>query len=148
MLHLESITKDNWTKAITLKVRQDQETFVASNVFSLAQLNFLDNFYAKGIFHDDEMVGFTLYGIDDEDQQYWMYRLMIDEKHQGKGFGTQAVRLVIEDVRRIKEPSHKTLTLSYEPENVHARDIYKRLGFEEIDGMIIEGEQIARLSLD
>lgn len=53
------------------------------------------------------MVGFTLYGIDDEDQQYWMYRLMIDEKHQGKGFGTQAVRLVIEDVRGIKEPSHK-----------------------------------------
>jgi diamine N-acetyltransferase len=34
---------------------------------SLAQLNFLDNFYAKGIYHEDEMVGFTLYGIDDED---------------------------------------------------------------------------------
>lgn len=148
MLHLEPISNDNWVKAISLNVRQDQKTFVASNIFSLAQLNFLDNFYAKGIFHDDEMVGFTLYGIDDEDQQYWMYRLMIDEKHQSKGYGTQAVRLVIEDVRRMKDPGHKTLTLSYEPENTYARDIYKRLGFEEIDGMIIEGEQIARLSLD
>lgn len=56
---------------------------------------------------------------------------MIDEKHQGKGFGTQAVRLVIEDVRGIKEPSHKTLTLSYEQENTHARDIYKKLGLRK-----------------
>jgi diamine N-acetyltransferase len=61
MLSLKTITKDNWLKAISLRVREDQVEFVASNAVSLAQLNFLENFHAKGIFHDDEMIGFPLY---------------------------------------------------------------------------------------
>ncbi|MDR6125245.1 hypothetical protein QFZ87_004842 [Bacillus sp. SLBN-46] len=32
MLHLKTITKDNWWKAISLRVREDQVKFVASNV--------------------------------------------------------------------------------------------------------------------
>jgi diamine N-acetyltransferase len=93
MLHLKPITKDNWIQAITLRVREDQANFVASNAFSLAQLNFLENFYAKGIYYGEEMVGFTLYGIDEDDHEYWIYRMMIDEKHQGKGYGKEAVKL-------------------------------------------------------
>ena len=102
MLHLKTITKDNWIKAISLRVREDQKNFVASNAFSLAQLNFLEDFHAKGIYLDNEMIGFTLYGIDEEDHEYWIYRMMIDERHQGKGYGKEAVKLVIEDIKNIK----------------------------------------------
>lgn len=84
MLHLKTITKDNWIKAISLKVREDQVNFVASNAVSLAQLNFLENFHAKGIYFGEEMVGFTLYGLDEDDHEFWIYRMMIDEKHRGK----------------------------------------------------------------
>lgn len=144
MLHLKTITKDNWIKAISLKVREDQVNFVASNVVSLAQLNFLENFHAKGIYFGEAMVGFTLYGLDEDDHEYWIYRMMIDEKHQGKGYGKEAVRLVIEDIQTMKEPHHQTISLSYEPDNEHAKRLYEKMGFQEIDGLVIEGEQVAR----
>lgn len=144
MLHLKTISKDNWIKAISLKVREDQVKFVASNTVSLAQLNFLENFHAKGIYYGEEMVGFTLYGIDEDDNEYWIYRMMIDQKHQGKGYGKEAVQLVIEDIRAMKEPHNQTISLSYEPDNEHAKRIYEKMGFREIDGFVIEGEQVAR----
>lgn len=144
MLHLETITKDNWLKAISLRVREDQVNFVASNAVSLAQLNFLENFHAKGIYLGEEMIGFALYGIDEDDHEYWIYRMMIDHKHQGKGYGKEAIQLVINDILANKEERHQTITLSYEPENEHAKRIYEKIGFTEVDGFIISGEQVAR----
>lgn len=144
MLHLKPITKDNWVKAISLKVREDQRNFVTTNAVSLAQLNFLENFHAKGIYNDEEMVGFALYGIDEDDHEYWIYRMMIDEKHQGKGYGKEAVRLVIEDIKNMKEDCHQTITLSYEPTNVHAKCVYEKMGFKEVEGLIIGDEQVSR----
>ncbi|KIL51200.1 spermidine acetyltransferase [Jeotgalibacillus alimentarius] len=144
MVHLKQINKDNWLKAISLKVREDQEYFVASNAVSLAQLNFLPEFVAQGIYAGDEMVGFTLYGIDEDDGEYWMYRMMIDEKHQGKGYGRAAIECVIEDIRQRKEDRHTTITLSYEPENTFAKDLYTKMGFKEQEGFMVDGEQVAR----
>jgi len=144
MLHLRPITKDNWVNAIFLKVRDDQKNFVADNAVSLAQLNFLENFYAKGIYLDDVMIGFALYGIDEDDQQYWIYRMMIDEKYQGKGYGKKAIQLIIEDIKNMKVDRHQTITLSYEPENEHAKRVYEKMGFREVEGLMIEGEQVAR----
>ena len=146
MLHLKTITKDNWLKAISLSVREDQKKFVAPNAVSLAQLNFLENFHAKGIYQEDEMVGFTLYGIDEDDNEYWIYRMMIDQKHQGKGYGKEAVKLVIEDIRNMKEDRHQTITLSYEPTNEHAKLIYEKMGFQEVKGLIIGDEQVSRFT--
>ncbi|WP_413310278.1 GNAT family N-acetyltransferase [Bacillus sp. 1P10SD] len=144
MLHLKTITKENWWKAISLRVREDQAKFVASNAVSLAQLNFLENFHAKGIFHGDEMIGFTLFGIDEDDHEYWIYRMMIDQKHQGKGYGISSIKLVIDDIRKIKEERHQTITLSYVPTNEHAKRVYEKAGFQEIDGLIIGDEQVSR----
>ena len=133
-------------KAISLRVREDQVKFVASNAVSLAQLNFLENFHAKGIYHNDEMIGFTLFGITEDDHEYWIYRIMIDQNYQGKGYGKQAIQLVMDGIRSIKEDHHQTITLSYEPTNEHAKRIYERMGFVEIDGLIIHGEQVARFT--
>jgi diamine N-acetyltransferase len=146
LLHLETITKDNWLKAISLRVREDQVKFVASNAVSLAQLNFLENFYAKGIYKGEEMIGFALYGIDEDDHEYWIYRMMIDQKHQGKGYGKEAIQLVIDDIRNRKEDRHQTITLSYEPTNEHAKRVYEKVGFQEIDGLIIGDEQVSRFT--
>lgn len=52
MLKLLNIPKDNWIDAIFLQVRKDQQHFVASNAVSLAQLNFLEHFHAKGIYQN------------------------------------------------------------------------------------------------
>ncbi|WP_257142495.1 GNAT family N-acetyltransferase, partial [Bacillus thuringiensis] len=82
-----------------LSVKAEQRTFIASNLYSIAEVQFLDNFYAKGIYVGNKMIGFTMFGIDPGDNNYWIYRLMIDEKFQGKGIGKQAIYLIIEEVR-------------------------------------------------
>jgi diamine N-acetyltransferase len=71
---------------------------------------------------------------------------MIDQNHQEKGYGKQAIQLVINDIWKIKEDHHQTITLSYEPSNEHAKRIYEKMGFVEIDGLILHGEQVARFT--
>lgn len=144
MLQLQPITKRNWLDAISLQVNEDQAGFVSSNAFSLAQLNFLDHFYAKGIYWNEQMIGFALYGLDEEDGEYWIYRMMIDKEHQGKGYAIGAVRLILEDIRALKDDRHQTVTLSYQPTNERARQVYQTVGFEEVPGLFTEGEQVAR----
>ena len=144
MLQLKPITKDNWYEAVKLQVAENQKNFVASNAISLAQLNFLENFHANAVYSGETMVGFTLFGLDEEDQQYWIYRLMIDEKYQGKGYGKQAVALIMEAIREMKEPHHQVIHISYEPENIVAKQVYEKAGFEEIEGLFSGDEQIAR----
>ena len=110
MMTLKEVTKENWIDVISLAVRDDQKAFIASNAVSLAQLHLLDEFVAKAIYADDELVGFALYGVDEDDGEYWIYRFMIDQKFQGKNFGREAMTAVIEDIRVNKEPRHKTIT--------------------------------------
>lgn len=148
MLQLKPITKDNWITAIKLNVAENQKNFVASNAVSLAQLNFLDNFHANGIYDDESMIGFTLFGIDDEDQQYWIYRLMIDEKYQGKDYGKEAVHLIVEAIQTMKAPQHQLIHISYEPKNIVAQQVYKKAGFIEIEGLISGGEQVAHYQFE
>lgn len=152
MREIRPVTKDNWRELIRLKVREDQTHFVASNLYSIAEAQFGDDheghwdFYPFGIYHGSTPVGFLMYGFNFEHpkQQAFIIRLMVDDKHQGKGYGRFAMEKMLEIFRldeRIKE-----VGISYEPENDGARKLYAKLGFEET-GEMIEEEVVAVLSL-
>lgn len=153
MPEIRPVTKDNWLALIKLQVREDQRQFVASNVFSIAQAQFGDDFeghwdlHPFGIFDDDdEPVGFLMYGLNFEHpkQQAFIQRLMVDEKFQGKGYGRFGMQKILEIFRadmRIKE-----VGISYEPENEAARALYASLGFSET-GRMMEDEVEAVLKL-
>ena len=145
-IHLKSINKSNWEEAIRLSVKAEQRKFIASNLYSIAEVQFLDNFYAKGIYVGNKMIGFTMFGIDPDDNNYWIYRLMIDEKFQGKGIGKQAIYLVIEEVRQNNNTNIPLIMIGYHPENLTAKLVYKKAGFIET-GISSWGEQLAKYSL-
>ena len=46
----------------------------------------------------------------------------------------------------MKEEHHQTITLSYEPVNQHAKYVYEKLGFQDVEGLINEGEQVMRFT--
>ncbi|GAB6926226.1 GNAT family N-acetyltransferase [Paenibacillus sp. JCM 10914] len=144
MITLQPIDKDNWTQSIRLKAKTEQQSFIAPNLYSIAQVQFLDNFEAMAIYDDTTMVGFTMYGKDSDDGHYWMYRFMIDADYQGKGYGKQALQLVMEAIRN-KPDRTDMMMLSYEPGNELGRQIYAKAGFEEI-GITSwsEGEVVAQ----
>jgi len=83
-IKLRAIDQDNWKECIGLQVNDNQKTFVATNVFSLAEVSFYPTYTALAIYKDDAMVGFLLYGKDPDDGKYWIPRLMIDKRYQGK----------------------------------------------------------------
>ncbi|WIL49796.1 GNAT family N-acetyltransferase [Bacillus bombysepticus] len=145
-IYLNSIDKSNWEKAIRLSVKEEQQTFIASNLYSIAEVQFLDNFYAKGIYLDEKMIGFTMFGIDSDDNNYWIYRLMIDEEFQGKGIGKQAIYLIIDEIRRNNYTNIPLIMIGYNPENLTAKFVYKKAGFIETE-LSSWGEQLAEYSL-
>lgn len=68
---------------------------------------------------------------------------MIDPSQQGKGYGKTAVQLVIKSLPK----SAKSLSLSYNPANQTAAQLYKSLGFKE-QGHNAKGNIEAHLSLN
>ncbi|ENQ3079117.1 GNAT family N-acetyltransferase [Bacillus sp. WLY-B-L8] len=145
-LSLKTIDKSNWEDAIQLSVNQEQQPFIASNLYSIAEVQFLDNFYAKGIYLDNEMVGFTMFGIDPDDHNYWIYRLMIDKGFQGRGIGIHAIKLVIEEIRRMNDTNIPLIMIGYHPENLAAKFAYQKAGFIETE-LSSWGERLAKFCL-
>lgn len=152
MPEIRPITKDNWKELIRLKVREDQTHFVASNLYSIAESQFGDDFeghwdfHPFGIYDENMPVGFLMYGFNLEHpkQQAFIVRLMVDEKFQGRGYGRFAMQKMLEIFRANEEI--KAVGISYEPENEGARKLYASLGFEET-GEIVQGEVVAMLQL-
>ncbi|RSD28849.1 GNAT family N-acetyltransferase [Mesobacillus subterraneus] len=145
-LTLVPITKDNWEEAIELTVKEEQKQYVASNLYSIAEVQFLDQFHAAGIYSGETMIGFTMYGIDPDDKNYWIYRLMVDQAYQGKGHGTEAVKTVVEEIKRINTSGIRLIMIGYHQENDGARAAYKKAGFVETE-VAPWGEQLASYHL-
>ncbi len=139
---LQPLTKENWEAAIKLHVRKDQRKFVSSNVYSIAEAHYYPELTPMGIYAGETMVGFLMYGLEPEKNRWWLVRLMIDEHHQGKGYGRAAVRQVIQMMRQ--NPGCDRIYLSYEPENITAEMLYKSFGFRAT-GEIEDGEKVVVL---
>jgi diamine N-acetyltransferase len=137
---LRKITKENWEECVGLQVSEKQRGFVASNLYSIAQVQFLSNFEALAIYDDEKMVGFTLFGLDEDDNNYWIYRMMVDEQYQGNGYGTAALNEIINILS--KKSDCLIIMLGYHPENYGAERLYFSAGFEPA-GIAPWGEKLA-----
>src|SRR5262245_7417413 len=115
---LRPITKDNWEEAADLMVREDQTDYVAANVWSIAESKFFEALQPMGIYDDETMVGFLMYGRDPQDRQYWLYRFMIDQRYQHRGFGRAALTRLIDLLQRI--PGCTEVNVGYDPANSQA----------------------------
>lgn len=142
MLKLIDIDSENFWEITKLKVTKEQEEFVASNTFSIAQSKVQPECIPLAIYKDKTPIGFLMYCMDSIDNEYWIYRVMIDIKYQSKGYGRQAMELLINRIKEDKE--HHIIYISFEPENQWAKSMYESMGFTP-DGRIVEGEIVYKL---
>jgi diamine N-acetyltransferase len=98
--------------------------------------------FARAIYADDNLIGFTFFGFDDEIGQWEIARLMIALEYQGKGYGRAALHEIIKDMRQ--NPECQEIYISFLPDNATARHLYASIGFEDT-GKIEDGEVIFRL---
>ena len=155
-MKLVDITKENWIKVIFLTTNQKVtiqgdrepydagdmptlcEDFVASNALSIVQSVYENGWITKAIEHDGELVGFTMYGYNEEEDFYELCRIMIAREHQGKGYGTQAIKLVLEELRAID--GCEEVYLSTDPENIVGKHVYEKIGFKSENKMLDDEE--------
>ena len=131
-MELIDITKDNYRDVLFLTTNEDGmptliEKHVASVSASMVQAQFEESWVTKALLHEGDIVGFTMYRYDEEHQAYVLCRLMIDIKYQGRGLGTQAVKLILDEMRRVKGSTE--VFLSTEADNTVAKHVYEKLGF-------------------
>lgn len=144
MIRLAEIDKSNWLALAKLSVQDSQKGFVADNSVSMAQAHYEEGNFPLGIYVDDVPVGFCMYGRDEESCEHWIIRLMIDKRHQSKGFGRGAMSQLVARMR--KEFGEVPIYLSFEPENAWGRSLYESLGFVP-DGRVMDGEIVYRLDV-
>ena len=137
---LREVTKENLREILLLRVAPEQERFVASKAVWIAQAHFHpDVAWFRAIFADETPVGFLMLHDEPGTATYFLWRFMIDERHQGRGFGRKALALLIEHVRG--RPGATGLTLSHVPGDGNPSPFYARMGFvhtgEEEDGELL-----------
>jgi diamine N-acetyltransferase len=146
MLRLVEIDRYNYLSVLDLSVSPEQKSFVASNQYSLAQAYVQPDCVPLALYAENKPIGFAMYSLDENDHQYWIYRLMIDQRYQGVGYGREAMKLLIERIRKLTDDEHKRIYISFEPENEIAKALYESLGFVP-DGRILYGEVVYFLEL-
>lgn len=143
-MNLIDITKNNWMKVIFLTTNKEDmptlcEEYVASNALSIVQAKYEENWTTKAIENNGEIIGFAMYGYCEEDNFYELCRLMIDKKYQGYGYGTRAIKMILEEMKNIK--NCKEVYLSTDSENIKGKHIYKKIGFVNT-GKKIDDEEL------
>jgi diamine N-acetyltransferase len=144
-LIIQQVTKSNWQELTKLSVREDQNHFVAPNVYSILESHYgYDepdgsghwDMFPYGIYDGETPVGFFMYGYNFSNQQFeaFIIRLMVDKGHQGKGYGKFGMQKMLEIFRQ-EERIH-CVGISYEPDNEVARKLYASLGFVETGEML------------
>jgi diamine N-acetyltransferase len=142
---LRDIDRENFKSCVKLEVSDEQRSFVAPNVYSIAESSVEPTYTPQAVYAGEELVGFVMYGYDEEERCHWIARMMIDKNHQGKGYGRAAMIEVIE--RLCSEPECREIGLSVEPENTAAQRLYESLGFRKT-GEVSHGEEVMRLRFE
>lgn len=142
MIKLIEIDSENFWDVVKLKVTKEQEEFVASNTFSIAQSKVQPECIPLAVYDDELLVGFMMYCMDTEDNEYWIFRVMVDAKYQSKGYGRKAMNALIDKLKEDKE--HHMVYISFEPHNEWAKALYESLGFRP-DGRELNGEIVYKL---
>ena len=144
VVSLREITADTVWAISRLKVKPEQEQFVADNAISIAQAYFEPKAWFRAIYADETPVGFVMLFDDPEKPEYYLWRYMIDARYQRMGFGRQALLLFIDHVRT--RPNATELVTSYQPGEGNPSPFYAGLGFVET-GAVDDGENVLRLTL-
>ena len=97
MINLRKITEDNFLDAFRLKLAEGQEEYVSHPIRSLAQAYvYRDQCQPFGIYDGDEMVGYVMVIYDYDIPEYDIWHMMIDASKQGEGYGSTALKQVME----------------------------------------------------
>ena len=141
MINLKVINEDNFLDAFQLKLADGQERYVSNPIRSLAQAYvYRKQCQPFGIYDGDEMVGYVMVIYDYAIPEYDIWHMMIDSSKQGKGYGSAAMKEVMNYIRTKPFGTSNKVTLTCNRNNQSALHLYHRAGFVETDAN--DGDEI------
>jgi len=130
MLSLIDITEHNLHTVCKLKVAKDQTSYVSSPTVILARAYAMRNRSARAlaIAYHETIIGIALLmELCEEPACYTIEQFLIDEQYQNKGFGKQALKLIIDLLA--EQRKYDTIEVCVKMEAASAIKVYKNAGF-------------------
>jgi GNAT superfamily N-acetyltransferase len=149
LVRLVEIDSDSMPAVRLLAPHKSQERYVASVSISFGDALFPEIVDGAPVAHwlraieaDGELVGFVMLSLTTETHaEPYLWRLLIDRRHQRRGIGTVVLDLLVDQCRQWGD---RTLIVSWVPGKGSPEAWYLRYGFEPT-GVVIDGEIEARL---
>jgi diamine N-acetyltransferase len=149
MISLRPITDANRQEVEALRVSTAQEQFVSDVVESLQEAAEYPGAHAIywAVYAEETPVGFVMIADEVDSPDYipqFLWKLLIDERHQGRGYGKATLDLIVEYFRG--RPGVETVTTSAVPGEGSPVTFYEHYGFVRT-GEIDDGEIVLRLMI-
>ncbi len=130
MIRLVEVDESNWLEINALRVSEDQQGFLDRAVGIVARGYAYRNCNARviGIADEKQLVGMALVkDMDEEPACYDLQQFMIDQRFQNRGYGTEALRLIL---RRLQQEGKYTcVEVCVKQADTAALRVYGKLGF-------------------
>ncbi len=151
-MSLRPVTDVNRAQVEAVRVSEAQEQFVASVTDSL--LEAVEDVGGRAIYWavyaDETPVGFVMISDEVDGPGYiphYLWRLLIDERHQGKGYGRATLDLIVDYFRT--RPGVKVDVLSTSAGQGEGSPIgfYERYGFRQTGDTVFDHEVLLEFEL-
>lgn len=132
MVKLTELTEDNWLDVAGLTVNDDQKGFAAPAVGIIARGYVYRNCSGRVIVIENDgcVVGVALVReFTDEPLGYDLQQFIIDRRYQGKGYGYEALCLILDELRREKHYDH--VEVCVKKADAAAIRLYEKCGFTD-----------------
>jgi diamine N-acetyltransferase len=143
-ISLREVTWETVRVICDLRLSKSQERFVASDSVSIAEAYFTKEAWFRAVYAGETPVGFVMLWENPTEGKHFLWRFMIDEKYQGRGYGKRALGLVIQHVKQ--NPKAQEIGLSYREGGGSPKSFYERIGFRDT-GEMVDGEHEMKLTL-
>ncbi len=130
MMRLIGITEENWMDVASLSVKEEQKDYVAPAIGILARGYVYRDCNGKiyAFENDGMIVGTALVReFTDEPMGYDLQQFMVDKQYQRKGYGSRALQLILDELR--KENHYDHVELCVKKADTEAIRLYEKHGF-------------------
>ncbi|MBQ6542177.1 MAG: GNAT family N-acetyltransferase [Lachnospiraceae bacterium] len=132
MIRLTEITEENWLEAASLSVKEEQKAFLAPAVGIIARGYVYRNCGGRVIViqNDDVIVGLALVReFTDIPLGYDLQQFMIDGRYQGRGYGSAALKLILDELHA--EAHYDHVEVCVKKADTEAIRLYEKHGFTD-----------------
>ncbi|MCR5694857.1 MAG: GNAT family N-acetyltransferase [Clostridia bacterium] len=132
MIRLTEITEDNWLEAASLSLKESQKGFLAPAAGIIARGYVYRNCGGRVLVieNDGTIVGLALVReFTDEPLGYDLQQFMIDKRFQGRGYGSAALSLILDMLR--KEGRYDHVEVCVKKDDKEALRLYEKHGFTD-----------------